>query len=51
VVFDRTFESIKDLQSTCDNYFATNLIEGLVARTIDSVQSMKIMNPEYDSKK
>jgi RNA ligase (TIGR02306 family) len=51
VVFDRTFESIEDLQSTCDNYFATNLIEGLVARTIDSVQSMKIMNPEYDSKK
>jgi RNA ligase len=51
IVFDRTFESIEDLQQICDNYFATNLIEGLVARTIDSVQSMKIMNPEYDSKK
>lgn len=50
-IFEQTFESREQLQQTCDEYFRNNLIEGFVARTHDSKISMKIMNPEYDSKK
>ena len=51
VVFKERFDSKEHLQQTCDEYFRENMIEGLVARTFDSKISMKIMNPEYDSKK
>lgn len=51
IVFEQMFDSKEHLQQTCDKYFKDNMIEGLVARTYDSKISMKIMNPEYDSKK
>lgn len=50
LVFDKTFVSKEELQETCENYFKTNLIEGIVVRSNDGF-SAKYMNNEYDSKK
>lgn len=51
VVFDKQFESKEDLLNTCNSFFKSNMIEGIVVRTYDSVFSAKVMNLEYDSKK
>ena len=47
--YDSLFEIV--LLAECNNYFKTNMIEGIVVRTLDSKFSAKIMNLEYDSKK
>lgn len=50
-VFNKEFNSKEELLAECNNYFKTNMIEGIVVRTLDSKFSAKIMNLEYDSKK
>ena len=50
-VFNKEFNSKEELLTECNNYFKTNMIEGIVVRTVDSKFSAKIMNLEYDSKK
>ena len=50
-VFNKQFNSKEELLTECNNYFKTNMIEGIVVRTVDSNFSAKIMNLEYDSKK
>ena len=50
-VFNKEFNSKEELLNECNNYFKTNMIEGIVVRTLDSKFSAKIMNLEYDSKK
>lgn len=50
-VFNKEFNSIQELLEECNNYFKDNMIEGIVVRTLDSKQSYKVMNLEYDSKK
>lgn len=50
-VFNRQFESKEDLLQTCADYFKSNLIEGIVCRSLDSTISFKVMNDEYDSRK
>lgn len=50
-VFNREFNSKEELLAECNNYFKTNMIEGIVVRTVDSKFSAKVMNLEYDSKK
>ena len=50
-VFNKEFNSKEELLAECNNYFKTNMIEGIVVRTVDSKFSAKIMNLEYDSKK
>ena len=50
-VFNKKFNSKEELLNECNNYFKTNMIEGIVVRTVDSKFSAKIMNLEYDSKK
>lgn len=50
-VFNKEFNSKEELLTECNNYFKTNMIEGIVVRTLDSKFSAKIMNLEYDSKK
>ena len=51
VVFRKVFNSLDELRHECDTYFKSNLIEGIVIKTVDSKFSAKYMNPEYDSKK
>jgi hypothetical protein len=51
VVFRKVFNSKEEIQKECNDYFKTNLIEGIVLRTINSNFSAKLMNDEYDSKK
>jgi RNA ligase (TIGR02306 family) len=52
VVFkNKQFDSFDELKNYCNDYFKTNLIEGLVLRTSDSKFSAKFMNGDYDSKK
>jgi hypothetical protein len=51
VVFRKVFNSKEEIQKECNDYFKSNLIEGIVLRTIDSNFSAKFMNDEYDSKK
>jgi hypothetical protein len=51
VVFKKVFNNKEEIQKECNDYFKTNLIEGIVIRTIDSKFSAKFMNDEYDSKK
>lgn len=51
VVFEKEFNDIQEIKDECDSYFKTNLIEGIVLRSIDSKISCKYMNLEYDSKK
>jgi RNAse (barnase) inhibitor barstar len=50
-VFIKEFNSKEELLLECNNYFKTNMIEGIVVRTMDSKFSAKVMNLEYDSKK
>lgn len=50
-VFVKEFSSKEELLAECNNYFKTNMIEGIVVRTLDSKFSAKVMNLEYDSKK
>ena len=50
-VFNKEFNSKEELLNECNSYFKTNMIEGIVVRTVDSKFSAKIMNLEYDSKK
>ena len=50
-VFNKEFSSKEELLAECNNYFKTNMIEGIVVRTLDSKFSAKVMNLEYDSKK
>ena len=50
-VFNKTFNSKEELLAECNNYFKTNMIEGIVVKTLDSKFSAKVMNLEYDSKK
>ena len=50
-VFNKEFNSKEELLAECNNYFKTNMIEGIVVRTLDSKFSAKVMNLEYDSKK
>ena len=50
-VFNKEFNSKEELLNECNNYFKTNMIEGIVVRTVDSKFSAKVMNLEYDSKK
>ena len=50
-VFNKEFNSKEELLTECNNYFKTNMIEGIVIRTLDSRFSAKVMNLEYDSKK
>lgn len=48
-VFDRTFNSRKELEDVCNEYFKDNLIEGIVVRTYDHNFSAKFMNLSYDA--
>ena len=50
-VFNKEFNSKEELLTECNNYFKTNMIEGIVVRTLDSKFSAKIMNLHYDSMK
>lgn len=50
-VFDREFNSQEEITETCNNYFKSNLIEGIVLRTKDSSFSVKFMCDKYDSLK
>lgn len=52
IVFkDITFNSFDEIKEKCNEFFKTNLIEGIVLRNNDCTFSAKFMNPEYDSKK
>jgi hypothetical protein len=51
IVFNQRFETKEELIKTCNDYFKTNLIEGIVIRSLDSKFSCKFMSLEYDSKK
>ena len=50
-VFNKEFNSKEELLTECNNYFKTNMIEGIVVRTLDSKFSAKVMNLHYDSMK
>ena len=50
-VFNKEFNSKEEILTECNNYFKTNMIEGIVVRTLDSKFSAKIMNLHYDSMK
>ena len=50
-VFNKEFNSKEELLAECNNYFKTNMIEGIVVRTVDSKFSAKVMNLHYDSMK
>ena len=52
VVFNQQFKSIEEIKDICNEYFKTNLIEGIVIRTYESNSySGKFMNNEYDNLK
>jgi hypothetical protein len=51
IVFDKLFESREELLKTCESYFANNMIEGIVVRSLDGKWSSKILNLDYDSRK
>ena len=51
VIFKQQFKSREEIEKVCKDFFKTNMIEGIVLRTVDSVFSGKFMNDEYDSKK
>lgn len=51
IIFNQKFETKEDLIKTCNEYFKTNLVEGIVIRSLDSKFSCKFMSLEYDSKK
>jgi hypothetical protein len=51
VVFNRRFETKEELVKVCNEYFKTNMVEGIVIRNLESTFSCKFMSLEYDSKK
>ena len=51
IVFNRRFESKEELVKVCNEYFKTNMVEGIVIRNLESTFSCKFMSLEYDSKK
>ena len=51
VVFNKTFNSRDEIEKECNEFFKTNMVEGIVLRTPDSKFSGKFMNNLYDSKK
>jgi hypothetical protein len=52
VVFNKVFNTIDEIKETCNDYFNTSLIEGIVIRTYETnAYSGKYMNNEYDSLK
>ena len=51
IVFDKLFESREELLKTCEEYFANNIVEGIVVRSLDGKWSSKVMNLDYDSRK
>jgi len=51
VIFTKEFNSREEISQVCNDYFKTNMIEGIVLRTLDHNFSTKFMNVEYDSKK
>jgi hypothetical protein len=51
VVFSRRFETKEELVKVCNEYFKTNMVEGIVIRNLESTFSCKFMSLEYDSKK
>lgn len=51
IVFNQVFESREELLKTCEEYFANNMIEGIVVRSLDGKWSSKCMNLEYDARK
>ena len=51
VIFNKEFNSLEEIEGVCNEYFRTNMIEGIVIRTLDSKFSCKFMSPNYDSKK
>lgn len=50
-VFTETFTSREHLESVCNEYFKSHLVEGIVVRNFDHSFSAKVMNLDYDSKK
>lgn len=50
-LFIKVFNSYEELYKECMEYFKTNLVEGIVCRTLDSRISFKFINPDYDSRK
>jgi hypothetical protein len=51
IVFNKRFESKEELVKVCNEYFKTNMVEGIVIRNLESTFSCKFMSLEYDSKK
>jgi len=51
IVFDKLFETREELLKTCEEYFANNMIEGIVVRSLDGKYSSKIMSLSYDARK
>jgi hypothetical protein len=51
VIFNKTFNSREELEKECKEYFKTNIVEGIVVKTLDGKFSAKFMNDYYDSKK
>lgn len=50
-IFNQEFSSREELEKICNEYFKTNLIEGIVVRNLTGSFSAKFMNNEYDAKK
>ena len=50
-VFNKVFNSKEEVIEECENYFKTNLIEGIILRNLNSTFSAKYMNLSYDIKK
>jgi hypothetical protein len=51
IIFTKRFNNVDEIMDECDKYFKSNLVEGIVVRSLDSSISCKVMNKEYDSKK
>lgn len=52
IVFNQQFNTLDEIKDICNEYFKTNLIEGIVVRTYETNEySGKYMNNEYDSLK
>lgn len=51
IVEHKVFNSKEEVEECANNYFKTNMIEGLVFRNIESTFSAKFMNLSYDAKK
>ena len=52
IIFNKVFNTIDEIENECEEYFKSNLIEGIVIRTYEiNGYSGKYMNNEYDSRK